>query len=94
MDNHLREDKIPTVVRNEWFYLFSRICMVLGTTIGIPFCGFMMSRVVTKADEIAAIQQEQTIQLRVISAEVKLRFENDGRNIGDHELRLRALERK
>lgn len=88
------EDKIPTLVKNEWFYLLARVCMVTATTVGLPIAAFALNRVVVKADEITAAQLQQNIELKLISAEIKMRFDNDGKFITDHELRLRSLERK
>lgn len=88
------DDKIPRVVRNEWFYLVARIATLFITFVGLPAGGWMLSRAVASADEIRSQLVEQNLSLRLLSSEVKLRFDNDGKNITDHELRLRTLERK
>lgn len=88
------DDKVPAIVRNEWFYLIARFCMIAVATVGIPTVGFMLSRAIATADEIRAAVTEQNISIRLLSAEMRLRLENDGKNITDHELRLRQLERK
>ena len=90
----MTEDNIPAVVKNEWFYLVARISTLAVTFIGIPMMGFMLSRAVASADEIRAQLTEQSISLRILSSEVKIRFDNDGKNLTDHEIRLRSLERK
>lgn len=87
------EDKIPRVVRNEWFYLFARGCMIFVTLVAIPIGGTMLSRAVATADEIRSQLTEQNITLRLLSSEVKIRFDVDGKSITDHEIRLRTLER-
>jgi hypothetical protein len=87
------EAKIPHAVRNEWFYLFARGCGIFLTFVGLPLMGAMLSRAVASADEIRAQLTEQNLSLRLLSSEVKIRFDNDGKNITDHEIRMRALER-
>lgn len=88
------EDKIPRVVRNEWFYLLARGCGIFLTLVGLPLMGTMLSRAVASADEIRTQLTEQNITLRLLSSEMKIRFDNDGKNIADHEIRVRALERR
>lgn len=82
-------DNVPRAVRNETFYLIARLCMILGSTIGIPMAGYMLSSVISKANEIAATQQEQTITLRVLSATMAQRLDMIDKTMNDHELRLR-----
>lgn len=89
----MNDDKIPRAVKNEWFYLFARMCGIFLTLIGLPLMGAMLSRAVASADEIRSQLTEQNITLRLLSSEVKIRFDNDGKNITDHEIRLRTLER-
>lgn len=89
----LTDDKIPRAVKNEWFYLFARGCMIFVTFIGLPIGGAMLSRAVATADEIRSQLTEQNITLRLLSSEVKIRFDVDGKSITDHEIRLRTLER-
>lgn len=88
------DDKVPAIVRNEWFYFIARFCMILGTTVGIPVLGVLGSRVITSADAISIAVNEQSIQLRLLTAEMRLRLENNEKNNTDHELRLRQLERE
>lgn len=90
----LHDDKVPRVVKNEWFYLLARVATLFLTVVGLPAGGWMLSRAVASADEIRAQLTEQNITLRLLSSEVKIRFDNDGKNITDHEIRLRSLERK
>lgn len=74
------EDKIPRVVRNEFFYLFARLCMIAA----IPLLGFVLSR----ANDIADTVAKQNVALQLITQEVRFRFTN----LDDHEQRLRRLE--
>lgn len=89
----MSEEKIPRAVRNEWFYLIARGCMIFLTVIIVPVGGWMLSRAVATADEIAKQLNEQKIDLRLLATEIKIRMDNDGKNLSDHEIRLRALER-
>lgn len=82
------EQKVPTFIRNEFFYAFARLCMVGGTLIGLPVTGFLLSRVVSTADDIRTQVQQQNVALTVLSSEVKFRFAT----MDDHEHRLRRLE--
>lgn len=92
--NATLEDKIPRAVKNEYFYLAARISTFFVAFIGLPILGWMLSRAVASADEIRTQLTEQNITMRILSSEVKIRFDNDGKNITDHEIRLRTLERK
>lgn len=82
------EHKVPAIIRNEVFYAFARLCIVFLTVIGVPVGGFMLTRVVTAADDIRAQLQTQNTALILLTAEVKFRFAN----LEDHEHRLRKLE--
>jgi len=84
------ERKIPVAVRNEFFYLFARLCMIFVTVIGVPFGTWMLSRVIAKADEISA----QVSELRNFTGIVSYRLERDSKELSDHEIRIRGLERK
>lgn len=87
------DDKVPAIVRNEWFYLIARFCMIAVATVGVPVIGAMLSRAISTADKIDATVQEQTITIRLLATEMKIKLENYGKDITDHELRLRMLER-
>jgi hypothetical protein len=86
-------DNIPRIVKNETFFLFARVCMIVASTVGLPIAGFMLSRVVAKADDIEALVRNQGIEIRVISETIKLKDENNSKSVTDHELRIRQLER-
>lgn len=74
------EEKIPRVVRNEFFYLFARLCMIAA----IPLMGFLLS----KANDIADTVSKQNVALLLITQKVEFRLTN----LDDHEQRLRRLE--
>lgn len=82
------DDKVPAIVKNEMFYAFARVCMVLVATIGVPVLGFTLNRVVEAADKISDQLQKQNVAIILLSTEVKFRFSS----IDDHESRLRKLE--
>lgn len=82
------ESKVPTIVRNEMFYAFARVCMVLTTVVGVPALGFTLNRVVDAADKISDQLQKQNVAIILLSSEVKFRFSS----LDDHESRLRKLE--
>lgn len=74
------EDKIPRIVRNEFFYAIARLCMIAT----IPLLGFVLQ----KANDIADTVAKQNVALQLITQEVHFRFAN----VDDHEQRLRRLE--
>lgn len=82
------ENKVPSIIRNEVFYAFARVCMVAASLIGMPVAGFLLSRVVSTADDIREQVQKQNTALLLLSAEVKYRFGS----VEDHESRIRKLE--
>lgn len=84
------EDKVPSVVRNELFYAFARLCMVVATLVLLPATGYMLTRVIAKADEISDQVAKQGVTIQLLSNDVKYRFDS----VHDHEQRIRALERK
>lgn len=88
------DEKVPRAVRNEMFYFIARACSILVMTIGVPVTGFMLSRAVASADELAKLVSLQSVQIQLLSSEVRIRLDNDNKTISDHELRLRSMERK
>lgn len=84
------EDKLPAAVRNEVFYFVARFCMVLCTCVLLPIGGWLLTRVITKADEISDQLARQNVALQLLSNDVKYRFTS----IEDHEHRIRFLERR
>lgn len=82
------ENRVPVIIRNEIFYAFARVCMVLASLIGMPTAGFMLSRVIATADDIRDQVQKQNTALLLLSAEVKYHYGS----VDDHEQRLRKLE--
>lgn len=74
------EQKIPRIVKNEFFYLFARLCMIAT----VPLLGFVLS----KANDIAETVAKQNVALQLMTQEVHFRFTH----LDDHEQRLRRLE--
>lgn len=87
-------DNVPRIVKNESFYLFARLCMIVATIVGAPAAGYMLTRVIAQADTIASQVQEQSISVKVLTATVNDRLSNNLMTLSDHELRLRALEKR
>lgn len=75
------EDKIPRIVRNEFFYAFARLCMIAA----VPLLGFLLA----KANDIADTVAKQNVAMQLLTQEVRFRFAH----LEDHEQRLRNLER-
>lgn len=88
------ETAVPQIARNEMFYFIARICMICGTVIGVPMAGFLMTRIINQADALQMSVAQQNVDIRVLSATVKDRLDNNVRQLSDHELRLRSLERR
>ena len=82
------EQKIPAAVRNEFFYLFARLCMVFATVVGLPVATWMLNRVIATGDDIRVQLQAQNVSLQLLTSEVKYR----SATTEDHERRLRRLE--
>lgn len=82
------EEKIPAFIRNEFFYAFARLCMIVVTVVGLPAAGYVGNRIITQNDAIREQVQQQNIALILLTSEVKFRFAN----VEDHEHRLRKLE--
>lgn len=78
------DDKVPRIVRNEAFYAFARVCMILS----LPLGGYIGNRVISAADEIRDQVAKQNVALQLLSVEVKYRIGS----VEDHEQRLRKLE--
>lgn len=87
------EDYVPKIARNELFYFVARASTLIATLIGLPIAGFMLSRVITQADALNATVVQQNVDIKVLSSQVNDRLASDLRQLSDHELRLRALER-
>lgn len=81
---------VPKIVRNEAFYAFARLCMILA----IPIGGFFMNRLIAKADQISEQVAAQQVDLKILAHRVEFQLKVDGEKIGDHEGRLRQIERK
>lgn len=88
------EDYVPKIARNELFYFVARASTLIATLIGLPVAGWMLSRVITQADALAATVTQQNVEIRVLTATVNSRLDSDTKSITDHELRLRQLERR
>jgi hypothetical protein len=91
--NGKAEDYVPKIARNEMFYFIARASTLAATLIGLPLAGFMLSRVVSQADALQLSVTQQNVEIRVLSATLKSQLDNDVKQLTDHELRLRALER-
>jgi hypothetical protein len=87
------EGLIPKIVKNEWFYLIARLCMVALMSVGLPIATWMINRVITKADEISSAVTAQNVELKILSQSVEFRLRADADMIRDHEARLRFVER-
>lgn len=87
------EDYVPKIARNELFYFVARASTLIATGIGLPVAAFLLSRVISQADALQSSVTQQNVEIRVLSATVRDRLDNDLKSIGDHELRLRSLER-
>lgn len=78
------ESKVPTIIRNEAFYAFARLCMVAA----LPLISFFGVRLVSAADEMRDQVAKQNIAIILLTSKVEYRFTS----IEDHESRLRKLE--
>lgn len=87
------EDYVPKIARNELFYFVARASTLIASGIGLPIAGWMLTRVITQADALNASQIQQNIELKVLSSRIEDRLSSDLRQLSDHELRLRAVER-
>lgn len=87
------DEYVPKIARNEIFYFVARMSTLVATFIGLPIAGWMLSRAVQTSDVLTAQVAQQNVQLSVLSATIKDRLDGDLRQLTDHELRIRQLER-
>lgn len=87
---HKPDEFVPKLARNELFYFIARVCMIMS----LPLIGFFGTRTINQADALQLTVIQQNVELRVLSAQVKDRLDTDVKQLSDHELRLRSLERK
>lgn len=92
MDGNL--DNVPRIVRNETFYAFARISMIVLSVVGAPVGGYLLSRVISQSDAMTLKIEEQNVAVKVLSATVSDRLSNNLATLSDHELRLRSLEKR
>jgi len=89
-------DKIAS---NTAFTVLSRLAMVFASTVGLPIGGWLLFRVVTAADTIAAKVDQTVLQVQLLDQSMKYGFDSAKIDIGglraqitDHEGRLRSIE--
>lgn len=73
-----------------------RAIIAIATLIGLPIAGFMLERVVTRADEISVAVHSHDTKLQLLSAgndDIKDRITGVRETVQDHETRIRSLER-
>lgn len=87
------DDLVPSIARNELFYFFARVCMIIATLFGAPIMLWLLGRVVTQNDALAQTVIQQNVDIKLLSSRVDERLTSDLRQLTDHELRLRTLER-
>lgn len=88
------QDYVPKVVRNEMFYAFARVCMIVATMVGLPLAGWMMNRIMLQVDDTSKAVVQQNVAVQVLTATVNDKLNSNFTTLTDHELRLRALENK
>lgn len=84
------ENKIPRAIKNEWFYMIARVCMIVSLPVG----SFLAHRIISKADEISLQVAEQSIELRILKTRIEYQLRADSDKLQDHELRLRSVEKR
>lgn len=87
--NHHLDQAVPKLARNELFYFIARVCMMAS----IPIMGFFGSRIITQADALQLTVQQQSVDIKVLSAIVNQKLDTIVSQSSDHEIRLRQLER-
>lgn len=78
------DDKVPGFIRNEAFYAFARVCMIVS----LPLGGYFGNRIISGNDEIRAQLARQDLALQLLTNDVKYRTGH----LDDVEQRVRKLE--
>jgi hypothetical protein len=84
------DETVPKIARNELFYFIARVCMIAS----LPVAGFFGARIISQADALQTTVSQQNIDIKVLSATVNSKLDANLSQLTDHELRLRAIERR
>jgi hypothetical protein len=88
------------LVDSRMFITFARVLMIIASTIGLPIAGWMLSRVIERADKIVEKVDSTHTNLQLLDQGMKFSFERmkselDRLNttVTDHDGRIRNIER-
>jgi hypothetical protein len=91
---------VSDAVRSEMLAVFARVVMIAASTIGLPAAGYLMVKMLNKADAIVERVEDHTVQLKLINQGVTLAADVAKSDmsmirsvVSDHETRIRVLER-
>ena len=89
------------LANNTTLAALGRIAMLAATLIGLPVAGFMMQRIITTGDAIAAKLDDNVTATRLLQQKVDYGFDAARKEadtiriqIVDHEGRIRIIERE
>lgn len=86
--------QVEMVARSEVLTLFSRAAIIVLTLFVAPFTMYMITRASAQSDDLHKLVIQQNVELRVLSSKVDEKLDYNFRQLTDHELRLRQLERR
>jgi hypothetical protein len=79
--------------------LIARGMMIIGAGVGLPVAGWMMTRIVAKADKVIDTVDEIVVEQKVMKNSVEFKFDaiktelgNHRTKVDDHEGRIRIIE--
>lgn len=88
------------LVDSRMFITFARMLMIVASAIGLPVAGFMMSRMIDRADKIVEKVEGTHHNLNLLDQSMRFSFERmksdlDRLNmtVTDHDGRIRVIER-
>jgi hypothetical protein len=92
------DNALARAVKSETFAITARAAMVFATMVGLPIAGWMMNRVTSAIDGMNAKVDLTSEQVKLLQQSINLgvNFRIDGaeRQLSDHEVRIRGLERQ
>jgi hypothetical protein len=88
------------LVDSRMFITFARVLMICASVIGLPVAGWMMTRMIDRADKIVEKVDGSHQQLQLLDQSVKFGFDRQKADLDrlqiqviDHDGRIRVIER-
>lgn len=95
-----QEPIVEKIARNATFTTINRIIVMAVSTVGLPIVGFLLTQLITAANNISAKVDVTSVQLQLLQQKVEFGFDTTKTDIvgikgqlNDHETRIRNIER-